>query len=139
MPGADRILVIEDERTHSTPLQQMLEFRGYDVRIIRNGTGATRVVREFGPLVVVIDLMLTDPAGEVDDGYEVTRKLRRLQADLGILVWTAQYASPRDEIRALRAGADDYVRKDAEFGVIEARIEALLRRVKLGRPATGLR
>jgi DNA-binding response OmpR family regulator len=50
-------------------------------------------------------------------------------ASLGILAWTGHFVKQQDEIRALRAGADDFVSKDTEFGLIEAKIEALLRRI----------
>lgn len=125
----DRILLIEDEETQSKPFQQLLEFHEYIVESATNDTAGLDLLIRFDPMLVVVDLLLV--ANEVaEDGFEVVRMLRGASATVGILVWTSQYLDARDEIRVLRAGADDYVRKESEVGVIEARINALLRRVR---------
>jgi DNA-binding response OmpR family regulator len=45
------------------------------------------------------------------------------------MAWSMNYVDARYEVLALRAGADDFVRKGTDVGLVEARIEALLRRI----------
>jgi DNA-binding response OmpR family regulator len=130
MMSPERILVIEDEPAQSEAFRQMLEYRGYAVRCAKDWAEATRVLSTFNADLVVVDLLLISSDEEPDDGFGIIRTLRSsIYSDIGILVWTSHFVNARDEIRALRVGADDYVRKDADFGLIEARIEALLRRL----------
>ena len=129
---AYRILVIEDDSEQSKPLIQMLEYRGYEVLAADNGTDGIAKAVEHYPDLVIVDLLLYMRGAEMD-GYDVIRELRNRSetAAICILAWTGHYVQSNDWIRALRSGADDYVTKDVEFGLLEAKIEALLRRVQL--------
>lgn len=125
---ADRILLVEDEETQSGPFLQMLEYRKYAVECARDLTEVRCLLPTFKPVLAIVDLLLV--SADMADGFDVIRYVRSSSyAHMGLLAWTARFTDARDEIRALRNGADDFVRKDAEFGLIEARIEALLRRV----------
>lgn len=126
------ILVVEDDEKQARPFVEMLQFRDFNVKVAYNGTDALAMARKYSPNLVIVDLLLVARGDEMD-GYDVIRSLRN-SADLGrvsIMAWSAHYIKPQDEIRALRAGADTFVLKDLEYGVLEARIEALLRRGKL--------
>jgi DNA-binding response OmpR family regulator len=125
-----KILVIEDDPDQSKPFIQLLEYRGYEILNAYNGIDGVAKAIEHRPDLVIVDLLLVQRGDEMD-GYDVIQALRNTPdiANIGILAWTGHFVNPKDEIRALRAGADDYVSKDAEFGLLEARIEALLRRV----------
>ena len=125
---AERILVVEDEESQSRRLRRMLKYRGYEVECAKDLTDVKRLLPLFKPALAVVDLFLVS----VDDfdGFDVIRYVRSsAYSQIGILAWSANYIDDRDEIWALREGADDFVRKDAQFGLLEARIEALLRRV----------
>ena len=130
-----KILVIEDDPNQSRPFTQMLRYRGYDVLTADNGIdGVAKAIKHY-PDLVIIDLLLVQRGDEMD-GYDVIQALRNSPetANIGIMAWTGHFVEGSDEIRALRAGADDYVSKDSEFGLLEARIEALLRRVARSQP-----
>lgn len=125
-----KILVIEDDPDQSKPFIELLRYRGYDIVPADNGIDGVAKAVKHQPDLVIVDLLLVQ-RGDQMDGYEVIKVLRGTQETLNvrILAWTGHFVKKEDEIRALRAGADDYVSKDSEFGLLEARIEALLRRV----------
>lgn len=125
-----KILVIEDDPDQSKPFIQLLKYRGYEILHADNGIDGLAKAATDRPDLVIVDLLLVLRGGEID-GYEVIKTLRSMPetSNAGIMAWTGHYVERTDEIRALREGADDYVSKDAEFGLLEARIEALLRRV----------
>ena len=132
----ERILIVEDDWSQAKPFTQMLEYRGYTVRCAQDIVSATQMVHKFDPHLVIVDLLLVSTAAEAD-GFDVIAALRSAEFALstfGIMVWTSHFVNAKDEIRALRSGADEYLRKDAEFGLIEARIEALLRRIAKHQP-----
>lgn len=124
------ILVIEDDPEQSKPLIQMLKYRGYKVLPAYNGIDGVAKAMEHLPQLVIVDLLLVQKGDEMD-GYAVIQALRETLATskIGILAWSGHFVDGNDEIRVLRAGADDYVTKDIDFGRLEARIEALLRRI----------
>ena len=123
------ILVIEDDPEQSKPFTEMLKYRGYKVLHAYNGIDGVAQAIKHQPHLIIVDLLLVQRGDEMD-GYDVIRELRKTPEtrSVGLLAWTGHYVSGDDEIRALRLGADDYATKDVEFGTLEARIEALLRR-----------
>jgi DNA-binding response OmpR family regulator len=131
---AHRIVVIEDDHSQSKPFIKLLEYRGYDVLHAYNGVDGIALIIRQKPDLVIVDLLLVK-RGDSMDGYDVIQVLRNTSETeaVGILAWTSHFVERQDEIRALRAGADDFITKDAEYGLLEARIEALLRRIKRGR------
>jgi DNA-binding response OmpR family regulator len=93
---------------------------GYQVDHV--GTGGAAIARRPAD-VVLLDL------GQPDmDGVLVCRKLRE-RSDAAIIVITA-YGEEPERIMALDAGADDYLVKPFGLGELQARIRALLRRIK---------
>jgi DNA-binding response OmpR family regulator len=125
-----KILVIEDDPDQSRPFTQMLRYRGYEILTAYNGIDGIAKALSHRPQLVIVDLLLVQRGDEMD-GYDVIQALRAAPEtnSIGILAWTGHFVERSDEIRALRSGADDYVSKDSEYGLLEARIEALLRRV----------
>jgi len=132
MNSQSRILVLEDEKWQADPFRSMLEYRGFSVRCASSVGDALAVIESFDPCTIVVDLHLVHAVDE-RDGFDFIRLVRQsFGMRHGILAWTSQYVNARDEIRCLRTGADAYVEKDADFGLIEARLEALMRRVRAG-------
>lgn len=126
-----RILLVEDDGEQSRPLTQMLGYRGYEVTSACNGKDGVALAVANPPDLVIVDLLLFLRGDEMD-GFDVIQALRRhpTTAQLAILAWTGHFVQSTDWIRALRSGADDYVTKDVEFGILEAKIEAILRRTR---------
>ena len=117
-----RVLVIEDEASLAELLTMALRYEGWDVRSAGDGLAAVRTAREFGPDLVVLDIMLPDI-----DGLEVLRRLRTGAPTLPVLFLTAKDAV-EDRIAGLTVGGDDYVTKPFSLEEVMARLRALLRR-----------
>ena len=119
--GQPSILVVDDEPHALEALSTILEGRGYCVRTVPNGAMALDQLAADRP-----DVVLLDPAMPGIDGVEVCRRVRSYSR-VPILVLSA-WSDERRKVRALDAGADDYVTKP--FGVEEllARIRAAIRR-----------
>jgi DNA-binding response OmpR family regulator len=127
---ASTILVVEDDAEQAKPFLDLLRFKGYRVVAAENGIDAVALAIQHKPDLVIVDLLLVLRGKELD-GYNVIQALRSHAETekVGILAWTSHFVKEADHIRALRTGADDFIAKDLEFGVLEARIDALLRRV----------
>ena len=117
-----RVLVVEDNADLAWGLRNNLEIEGYEVEVAADGAKGLERAKEWGPDLIVLDLMLPEL-----DGFRVIRALRAAELSMPVLILTAR-GEEADKVRGLKLGADDYVTKP--FGVLEllARIEALLRR-----------
>ncbi|GII01487.1 response regulator transcription factor [Planobispora takensis] len=115
------LLLVEDDPQVRSALTRALADHGHAVTSAAAGMpGLTRAL-EDRPDLVVLDLGLPDV-----DGCEVLRMLRAV-ADVPVIVATARDAEP-EIVRALDAGADDYVVKPFSAAHLDARIRAVLRR-----------
>jgi two-component system OmpR family response regulator len=122
-----RLLVVEDEPDLAATLRKALGEAGFAVDVA--ATGEDALWRTEAPYdVIVLDLMI--PAV---DGWEVLRQLRGRGNPTPVLVLTARDATD-DKVRALDAGADDYLTKPFTLAELTARIRALIRRAA-GSPA----
>jgi two-component system KDP operon response regulator KdpE len=116
------ILVVDDEPQIRRVLRSTLSSSGYDVVEAKNGQEAIQLLLQERP-----DLILLDANMPVMDGLEACSKLR-LSFDGPIIMLTVRNAE-LDKVRALDAGADDYVVKPFSMNELLARIRAALRRV----------
>lgn len=116
-----RILVVDDERSIRRFLRTSLSAHGYSVFEAATGEEALLAATETRPDVIILDLGLPDI-----DGEEVTERLREwAQTPIVILSVREQ---EQDKIRALDAGADDYLTKPFGVGELLARLRAVMRR-----------
>jgi DNA-binding response OmpR family regulator len=120
MPEA-HVLVVEDSDDIRHLVTALLDRAGLSVTGAAGGREALREFYDVRPDLVVLDIGLPDM-----EGWEVLDRLREL-SDTPVLMLTAQGAE-LDKVRALRAGADDYVTKPFGRQELLARVEALLRR-----------
>ncbi|HXF71782.1 MAG TPA: response regulator transcription factor [Actinomycetota bacterium] len=125
--GTATILVVDDERKIRDLVRSYLEREGYAVLLADTGQRALEAVERARPDLVVLDLMLPDLPGE-----EVARSVRA-HSDLPIIMLTAK-AGEDDRVAGLRLGADDYLPKPLSPRELVARVEAVLRRARGGRP-----
>jgi DNA-binding response OmpR family regulator len=119
---ATSVLVVEDDPGIATQLVRGLSRGGYRVDHVMTGTEA---LAWGDPDVVLLDLELPDI-----DGVQVCRQLRE-RSSAAIIVVTAHGEEP-DRVNALDAGADDYLVKPFGLAELQARIRAVLRRVRPG-------
>jgi len=120
---ADRILVVDDEPNILATMAPLLRSRGYEVFTAMSGQAALESVERDAPDLVILDLGLPDL-----DGVVVCSHIRETR-NTPILVLSARGAE-NDKVRALDAGADDYVTKPFGTGELLARIRVALRRVE---------
>jgi two-component system, OmpR family, KDP operon response regulator KdpE len=118
---AVRILLVDDEPNILRTVAPLLRARGYEVITETTGAGCLSAVALRRPDLVILDLGLPDVEGVVVCG--------RIREDHStpILVLSAR-GGERDKVRALDAGADDYVTKPFGGEELMARIRAALRR-----------
>jgi DNA-binding response OmpR family regulator len=116
-----RILIVEDDPAIRTALKRVLTERGEAVAVAADGmTGLSLAVKEE-PDIVLLDLGLPDISGQ-----RLIVMLRGV-SDVPIIVITAQ-DDDRTIVKALDAGADDYIVKPFGADQVAARIRAVLRR-----------
>lgn len=121
--SAKRVLVIDDSPTFREELRQALENQGYTVEDAATGEAGLARAAALRPDAIVVDGMLPGI-----DGATVVRRLKSDNALRGtpcLLLTSADGAA--DELRALEAGADAYVRKSEDLRVVLMRLAALLR------------
>ena len=116
-----RVLVVDDEPQILRALRINLQARDYEVVTASSGRGALQAASDEHPDLVVLDLGLPDM-----DGVEVVRSLRSWSA-VPILILSGRLNS-QDKVRALDAGADDYVTKPFNLDELFARVRAVTRR-----------
>ncbi|RDL46178.1 DNA-binding response regulator [Marinomonas piezotolerans] len=117
-----RILVIEDDTILSEATAHRLKRLGHGVDCAITGAQAMALLAIQNYDLVTLDLNLPDTRGE-----QILTILRQKHKTTPVLVVTAR-GSVDDRIQLLDLGADDYITKPFDFGELEARIRALLRR-----------
>ena len=120
--GPQRVLVVDDEPNITDLVATVLRYEGFGVAVAGSAWDALRLVTEFEPDLVVLDVMLPD-----HDGFEVHRRLRGRGLDVPVIFLTARDAT-EDKVRGLTVGGDDYVTKPFSLEELVARIRTVLRR-----------
>ncbi|MFA5140816.1 MAG: response regulator [Elusimicrobiota bacterium] len=118
-----RILVVDDNCQNRYMLEAGLKGIGYEVTSAENGAAALALARKEPP-----DLAISDILMPVMDGYELCRQWKaddRLK-EIPFIFYTATYTDPRDERFGLRLGADRYIIKPAEIGVLQGAVRDVL-------------
>ena len=121
-----RVLVIDDSPTYRNQIKEALS--SYEVHEAASGEEGLAVVTTLRPDAIIVDGVLP--------GIDGAAVIRRLKLDMTLrstpcLLLTAAEGSD-EELRALEAGADSYVRKSEDLGVIQVRLAALLRNAPAG-------
>jgi len=112
-----RVLVVDDEPQILRALRVILRNAGFQVDAADTGDAAIRALTESPPDAMVLDLVLPDGSG-----VDVVKDLRRWSG-LPVLVLSA-VGDEREKVRALDAGADDYVTKPFGAEELTARLRA---------------
>lgn len=131
------ILVVEDSPTQAMKLVHVLERHGYQVTTARNGTEALAALAAQVPTLVVTDINMPEM-----DGYELCQRIKddpKLK-DLPVILLTS-LSDPKDILRGLECGADNFIVKPYEEEFLLSRIQYVLANLELrlaseGRPVT---
>ncbi len=124
---AERILAIDDDYLLLQLIQRSLESAGYNVVTALNGQSGLKQLRESQPHLVILDVMMPEV-----DGWETCRRIRDVST-VPIIMLTA-LESHQDIVKGLRLGADDYLVKPFHPEELQARVEAVLRRMRMPPP-----
>jgi DNA-binding response OmpR family regulator len=132
MQGKPLILIVDDDAELSAMVTLLLQREGWAVQGVLTGGDGERELARLRPDAVLLDVMLPDA-----NGYELCRRWRAAEPELGLLMFTAR-GDPMDRVLGLEIGADDYLAKPFEPRELVARVRALLRRQTPGRSERSL-
>jgi pilus assembly protein CpaE len=135
---AGKVLVVDDDASVQRLLQYTLRQEGYEVVVAADGNEGLRLWQHESPSLVLLDVGLRGL-----DGYEVATRIRAEEGPghVPIIMLTAE-RDVQQKVRALRAGADDYLIKPFHPAELLARMKSLLARFApsegvIGRPPLG--
>ncbi len=117
-----KVLVVDDEARALRVMEAMLVPVGYEVILAENGTEAIAKAVKNSPDVILLDVMMPDL-----DGFAVASQLRanRKTKDIPIVMVTA-LGEVKDRVKALEAGADDFLTKPVEKTELLTRVKTLV-------------
>ncbi len=119
-----KVLILEDEGNIRSFVVINLKRAGYDAIEAATGMEALEMLNRYPDIgVAILDVMLPDI-----DGFEVCRRIRAGNKQMGIIMLTAR-TQEMDKVTGLMTGADDYVTKPFSPAELTARIDALYRRI----------
>ncbi|TBL80566.1 response regulator transcription factor [Paenibacillus thalictri] len=122
----DKVLVLEDEESIRSFVVVNLKRHGYEPLEAVDGEQALSLLqRHPDTAVALLDVMVPGI-----DGFEVCRRIRASDETIGIIFLTAK-VQERDKVMALSLGADDHIGKPFSPAELMARVQSLLRRVRL--------
>lgn len=118
------ILVIDDEADLRETTALILEQRGYTVACAANGKEGWELCLQMRPHLVLLDIRLPDV-----DGRTLCRRIKSMPIlnKVFVILISGSLFTPKDQIDGFQSGADSYLSRPIESGVLLAHIEALLR------------
>lgn len=116
-----KILIVDDKLNMLRMLQDVLTSDGYEIITADNGRNAIYTARHEQPDLILLDLMMPEM-----DGFEFLESYRK-EASTPVIMLTAKHES-ESVVKGLALGADDYVTKPFDIGILKERIKAVLRR-----------
>ncbi len=130
------IAIVEDDHDLGTILRSRLHGAGYQCVLIRDSEKAFPVIKEKKPDLAILDVMMPKVSG-----YDLCRQIRRdpLIFNTPVLMLSALGSEP-EILHALEQGADDYLVKPFDVGVLFSKVKTLLekhRRIMQTSPLTG--
>ena len=118
-----RVLVVDDIAANLRLLEVKLLNEYYEVAVANSGPEALSIVTRWMPDVVLLDVMMPGM-----DGYEVCRRLKAQPSTAHVpIVMVTALTDQTERVRGLEAGADDFLSKPVDDGMLFARLRALLR------------
>jgi len=130
MAGSDNkrnILVVDDEAQITRVLKTALSVQGYGIRTASDGNQALQEMKGWPPDLVITDLRMPNM-----DGLELCRRIRA-ESRIPIIVLSVK-GEESIKVKALDAGADDYVTKPFSMNELLARVRAAFRRASTPEP-----
>jgi len=122
MSTKPRILVVDDEDQNLRLMEALLIPLDYEVVLARDGMEALEKVKETPPDVILLDVMMPKM-----DGFEVARRLKEDEETRIIpIVMVTALTGVEDRVKALDAGANDFLSKPVDKTELRARVSSLI-------------
>ena len=121
-PVKARVLVVDDQPANVRLLEAILAPRGYDVRTASSGEEALAALDADDMDLVLLDIVMPGK-----DGYEVCREIRERPGTAYLPVVMVTASGDEQKIKALEAGADDFLTKPVNKNELLARVASLAR------------
>ncbi len=121
------ILVVDDDKNTRFVMHELLEAERFTVAEAANGAEALDVLEKEHIDLAIVDIMMPEM-----DGYELTRELRTMDANLPVLMVSAKQL-PEDRKKGFVAGIDDFMTKPFDNEELILHVNALLRRAGIER------
>ena len=117
-----RILYVEDNRENRILIKRVLEAEGYTVDEAADGLSGLKMAQENRPDLILLDINLPDI-----DGYEATKRLRKMNGISGVpVVALTANVMQGDREKSLEAGCDGYIQKPIDVDQLPNQIESYL-------------
>lgn len=117
-----KVLIVEDDEAILFGLENVLRDEGYETRSTISGQEGYKLVKEFAPDLIILDVMLPGMSG-----LEICKRVRDEGMSTPVLMLTAK-SEENDKVFGLELGADDYITKPFSVRELLARVKAHLRR-----------
>lgn len=119
--GRPYIMVVDDNKITTKLLHRYLDVNGYEVTEAYDGQECLEKVAERHPDAIVLDVMMPRL-----DGYQTTMKLKEdpVTAEIPIVIVTA-LNDVQNQLKAIEAGADDFLNKPIEEKLLVAKVKLL--------------
>jgi len=119
------VLIVDDDKNIRFALKELLDANGYNVFTAIDGEDAFEKIVSEHVDIVIVDIMMPKL-----DGYEFTKELRKINAELPVLMISAKQL-PEDRKQGFIAGIDDFMSKPLDADELLLHVKALLRRYKI--------
>ncbi len=122
-PDSPTILVVDDEPRNLRLMAALLIPMGCQVQMAENGEKTLEMLNEISPDVILLDVMMPGM-----DGYEVARQVKAQEKTRSIpIVMVTALQGVTDRVKALEAGADDFLTKPVDKTELTARVRSLVK------------
>lgn len=125
MSDSKKILIVDDDEEMGEILADILDYSGYKVQWIGNGTQALHIIEKTDIDIILLDLLLPDI-----DGIEVLRRIFKIKPEM-VVIMISGHGTIQSAIKAVRLGAYDWLEKPLEHERVLITIENALEKRSL--------
>src|SRR4030043_566695 len=117
MDERNSVIVVDDDERLLEIFKTALSFKGYQCKTASSAESALELIKKTS-----FDIMLTDIRMPGTEGFELTRKAKKIRPDMAVIIMTA-YAEEFSYDNAIKAGASDFIKKHFTLNELMVRIQ----------------